>query len=1415
MKWSYPIIFILMVFFDQNTLGQTILLNQPIGASYTGTDNPTFDTYSADVSNCTSVIISFDYEFSLPWEGSGNMETPSECGSGNCNPDPFDPLNNECFNCWDFIFAQVMLDGLEVDSDIVGENGTTDAEQSGTFNFIVCTEGATTVDLNIITNTWASDESITFSNIIISCYEATPMIMTNDPICTGQDLSLAGSATNDSHVATWSWTNDGSGIIADPTAQNTTASNAGDGETYTLTTTDPNDCTAQESVTITTTTVEGQLSGTGELCPGDCVDIDVIFSGGDSPYILDLLLDFPFPVPDIPFMFPGFPTNEQITICYDSGGPAIDPSTFTIDVPSISAGFSGSLTLQGFTDMNGCVGTVTGGPVSLSFVDPPIAIEPPPTEACDEGGGIATFNLAPIAFIISNNGQYPLVNFFYDNQGMFPLSGTYMGPSTTLWAMIEDSPCNSELVPVVLNVIDGGNGTLSIFCDASSSLDCTICDDDGIPGEMITIYLELDDPGAAFDFTLGFFTESGGPIGSITGNGIGSATISFNLTSSTVFNILGATVNGNCTYTPDFGSPITINYNVIPEIDDPGPLEGCGYFILPEIIGNNLPDNIGYYDMPGGMGTMYNVGDTIYTDDTLYIFGGVNNCTDEVEIEISITEVAILDDPDNVETCGTYVLPPITGTNLHTPIYSSLPFGNGDIFLPGTIISTSTNFYLYDTLCGSNVSILMVNILPGPVITNSTDTTACDYFVVPPIMGMDLSGNEAYYPQSDGSGVAILPGDTITEDSTIFIIDDTNGCNINIPVNIHILTPGIDTFTQSVCQGDSVAINGTYYTEDNLPPNITIPNGSSGGCDSIVVIDVTFLQSTMGTFTQSLCKGDSVAINGTYYNEDNLPPTITIPNGSSGGCDSIVVIDVTFLQSTMGTFTQSLCKGDSVSINGTYYTEDNLPPNITIPNGSSGGCDSIVVIDVTFLQSTMGTFTQSLCKGDSVAINGTYYTEDNLPPNITIPNGSSGGCDSIVVIDVTFLDNITFDYYQSICKGEVIMIGSEIISDPVVDLPVIFTSQSGCDSTVLVTIDVLDIGIDSLALDVCGGYSVEVGGMVFDQSNPSGMAVIDNGSANGCDSLVYVSLAFSGEMVDSLISFSTCDTSMILYIGGEFFYFDYPSGTVILESSDPQYCDTLITVNITYGMMEIDYEILQPTCPDWNTGHFVINSITGAEPFDIMYGGGNNTIAFSLPVDIPLPTGSGEMMITDAGGCTATIPYDILPGDGETISTSLDGDQITISGVSPDSIAWSPEEGLSCTDCLNPLATPDMTTQYQVTLFYGDTCMLIDTVLVEIEDYIPDYLLPQIFSPNGDGVNDYFYLTITDGAQGTPLEMIIYDRWGNKVFTENDAQLILTRGWDGTRSGTRVVSGVYVYSVFIEKEDGTTVQLFGDLTVVR
>lgn len=93
---------------------------------------------------------------------------------------------------------------------------------------------------------------------------------------------------------------------------------------------------------------------------------------------------------------------------------------------------------------------------------------------------------------------------------------------------------------------------------------------------------------------------------------------------------------------------------------------------------------------------------------------------------------------------------------------------------------------------------------------------------------------------------------------------------------------------------------------------------------------------------------------------------------------------------------------------------------------------------------------------------------------------------------------------------------------------------------------------------------------------------------------------------------------------------------------------------------------------------------------------------------------------------------------------------------------------------------------------------------------------PNIFSPNNDGVNDFFKIFFREGVVGEMIEFSIYNRWGEQVFSRKAASIrALNLWWDGNIREKKAPTGVYVYHIRAELANGEFIEYSGDVTLVR
>ena len=142
--------------------------------------------------------------------------------------------------------------------------------------------------------------------------------------------------------------------------------------------------------------------------------------------------------------------------------------------------------------------------------------------------------------------------------------------------------------------------------------------------------------------------------------------------------------------------------------------------------------------------------------------------------------------------------------------------------------------------------------------------------------------------------------------------------------------------------------------------------------------------------------------------------------------------------------------------------------------------------------------------------------------------------------------------------------------------------------------------------------------------------------------------------------------------------------------------------------------------------------------------------------------------------------------------------------------SWEPADLLDNANIYNPVASPLETTTFTVNAQDYIGCENSDTVMVVVVD--GEFWAPDAFTPNGDGMNDVFYIR---GVSYNVKEFSfrIFDEWGSLIFMSENPD----KGWDGrTINDKRMMSsGAYVYSVRGIDENGKSISLVGMINLIR
>jgi gliding motility-associated-like protein len=261
----------------------------------------------------------------------------------------------------------------------------------------------------------------------------------------------------------------------------------------------------------------------------------------------------------------------------------------------------------------------------------------------------------------------------------------------------------------------------------------------------------------------------------------------------------------------------------------------------------------------------------------------------------------------------------------------------------------------------------------------------------------------------------------------------------------------------------------------------------------------------------------------------------------------------------------------------------------------------------------------------------------------------------------------------------------------------------------------------------------------------------------------------------------------------------------------------VVTQGVCTGTAEVTVEVnplpsvtLTPylTGCDNNSGSITSEVTSGTAPFTYNWSNGQTGADASA-----IGVGNYTVVVTDAKTCTAqsnatvgVYPNPIATATPVTATVKY-GDTIQLNATGGKYYHWTSPTYLSSNYVYNPLAFPMVDMEYCVEITDEHDCK--DTACVDIKvTYCEDFFIPNAFSPNGDGLNDKFFVK---GNCVLHSSFSITNRWGQQIFiAQHDNE-----SWDGTYKGVKQDPGTYFYYAEIEFANGKRIIRKGDVILVR
>ncbi|MCZ4407233.1 gliding motility-associated C-terminal domain-containing protein [Cryomorphaceae bacterium 1068] len=469
--------------------------------------------------------------------------------------------------------------------------------------------------------------------------------------------------------------------------------------------------------------------------------------------------------------------------------------------------------------------------------------------------------------------------------------------------------------------------------------------------------------------------------------------------------------------------------------------------------------------------------------------------------------------------------------------------------------------------------------------------------------------------------------------------------------------------------------------------------------------------------------------------------------------------------------------------------------------GGGGGGGAIAYTSATIPTNTLNAITggesgltvnpQSACQGDSYGavsgLDGTILTsfslvEGTVPAetNIEIEGNTNICAGNCTVLLVTGAFSAFWEEAPGLSEDNTF--NPTVCPEETTTYSVSGVGFGACNYFESITINVFTPVAAETDLIICDGDSAFLGGSF---QNSPGLYTDTLTATSGCDSLLTTNLVLS-PFADFSRDLSICNGDSIFLEGSFQSSAGVYTDTLFYEAG----CDSIISTTLSV-VAAIEENLSVSICSG-----------------DSIFIGG----AFRSE------SGQYTDTLTGIDGCDSLViaslmvnPIPLITAEDVQILPCQSAQLFASGGLT---YSWSPDSTLSCANCPDPIATPSETTTYVVNGTIEE-CTGTATVLVSVEDidFSESIKAPNIFTPNGDGLNDFFQIELGECIE--LIEVQIFNRWGQVVFESSDS----TELWDGESSSEMDISeGLYFYLItfrILENAGFSDQVIEGSVTILR
>ncbi len=497
----------------------------------------------------------------------------------------------------------------------------------------------------------------------------------------------------------------------------------------------------------------------------------------------------------------------------------------------------------------------------------------------------------------------------------------------------------------------------------------------------------------------------------------------------------------------------------------------------------------------------------------------------------------------------------------------------------------------------------------------------------------------------------------------------------------------------------------------------------------------------------------------------------------------------------------------------------------------------------------------------------------NVFSNLKTTACFAGGCDGGATVDVNYSDGTNGNFNITWASGETDMGFSTSTAFMLCKgWQTVTISDANCgliDSVFIQTPSQIIVGIDtlinasclglsdgSISLNTTGGtpgYSYQwsaPGSIVNTISNlKAGDYFVNVFDTRGCKADTLTFTINEPQLMQAIIDTNatkgvTCANDNdgrigVFYIGGNSGNATYswspnvsttdiavqlPYGTYTVTITDPRGCtdSASYTISAPPAIIATIPPIVEPDCFGYQTFATVTAASGGSGgPYSFDVDNGPNV---SINEKVPILAGDHLISVFDKNGCTYTEmvsvsePAPIVVNLGPDVQIQL-GDSLqllpSVSVSAVDSFKWSPVTYVTSPNSLNTYVKPVEPTTFTLKVWDSTGCSASDDIFIDVDNN-RNVFIPNVFSPNGDGINDKFTIGTGIGVDRINY-MQIYDRWGELLYEVKNIMPgeSSSYGWDGKFRNQYMNTGVYVYLIEVKFLDNVSLLYRGDVTLMR